>query len=64
MVRSLLGVLLIAGCAAPGSAWAFEPGMTFHTYVLAGSFGFSETITITDDGFERLTNFPRELLVA
>ncbi len=49
--------------AAPGCTWTFEPGMTFHTYVLADSFGFSETITITTDGYERLTNFPRELIV-
>jgi Xaa-Pro dipeptidase len=49
--------------AAPGCTWVFEPGMTFHTYVLADSFGFSETITITPDGYERLTNFPRELIV-
>ena len=49
--------------AAPGCTWTFEPGMTFHTYVLADSFGFSETISITKDGYERLTNFPRELIV-
>lgn len=49
--------------AAPGCTWLFEPGMVFHTYVLAGSFGFSETIAITATGCERLTNFPRELLV-
>lgn len=50
--------------AAPGCTWTFEPGMTFHTYVLADSFGFSETITITAQGYERLTNFPRELIVS
>jgi Xaa-Pro dipeptidase len=50
--------------ATPGCEWTFEPGMTFHTYVLAGSFGFSETITIVESGYERLTNFPRELLIA
>jgi Xaa-Pro dipeptidase len=49
--------------AAPGCTWTFEPGMTFHTYVLADSFGFSETITITHNGYERLTNYPRELIV-
>jgi Xaa-Pro dipeptidase len=49
--------------AAPGCTWTFEPGMTLHTYVLADSFGFSETITITKDGYERLTNYPRELIV-
>ncbi len=47
--------------AVPGAEWAFEAGMTFHTYVLARGFGMSETIAITADGFERLTNFPRRL---
>lgn len=49
--------------AAPGATWTFEPGMVFHTYVLADSFGFSETIAITETGFERLTQFPRRLFV-
>jgi len=49
--------------AAPGCGWAFEPGMVFHTYVLARGFGMSETIAITADGYERLTNFPRRLFV-
>ena len=49
--------------AAPGCTWKFEKGMTFHTYLLARGFGFSETICITDDGYERLTNYPRELIV-
>ena len=50
--------------AAPGCDWSFEAGMTFHTYVLARGFGMSETIATTDDGYERLTNFPRQLFVA
>ncbi len=50
--------------AAPGCTWNFTPGMTFHTYVLARGFGMSETITITDTGYERLTNFPRQLFVS
>ena len=49
--------------AAPGATWCFEPGMTFHTYVLARGFGMSETIAITDTGYERLTRFPRQLFV-
>jgi len=49
--------------AAPDSAWTFEEGMVFHTYVLADSFGFSETIAITADGLEKLTRCPRELIV-
>lgn len=50
--------------AAPGCDWRFEEGMTFHTYVLARGFGMSETIAVTADGIERLTNFPRRLFVA
>jgi Xaa-Pro dipeptidase len=49
--------------AAAGSAWSFEPGQTFHTYVLANGFGMSETIAITESGYELLTNFPRRLFV-
>ena len=49
--------------ATRDSTWTFASGMTFHTYVLARGFGLSETIAITDDGFERLTNFPRTLFV-
>ena len=37
--------------------------MTLHTYVLARDFGMSETILITDSGYERLTHFPRELII-
>ena len=47
--------------ATPRSTWTFEAGMTFHTYVLARGFGMSETIAVTSDGYERLTNFPRRL---
>ena len=47
--------------ATPRSNWSFEAGMTFHTYVLARGFGMSETIAVTGDGYERLTNFPRRL---
>ncbi len=49
--------------ASPEATWDFEAGMTLHTYVLARDFGMSETILITDSGYERLTNFPRELIV-
>ena len=50
--------------AAPGCEWQFETGMTFHTYVLARGFGMSETIAITETGYERLTNFRRQLFVS
>ncbi len=46
------------------STWAFAEGMVFHTYVLARGFGISETIAVTQTGYERLTNFPRQLFVA
>jgi len=49
--------------ATPDATWRFEPGMVFHTYVLARGFGMSETIAITEGGYERLTNFPRQLFV-
>lgn len=50
--------------AEPKATWTFQPGMTFHTYVLARGFGMSETIHITEDGYERLTNYPRMLFVS
>jgi Xaa-Pro dipeptidase len=50
--------------AAPGCTWTFEPGMVFHTYVLARGFGMSETILVTGTGHQRLTNFPRQLFVS
>ncbi len=46
------------------SDWTFRAGMTFHSYVKVGAFFFSETIAVTDSGIERLTNYPRELIVA
>jgi Xaa-Pro dipeptidase len=49
--------------ATPEAIWCFEPGMTFHTYLLVDGFGMSETILVTESGVERLTNFPRALLV-
>ncbi len=49
--------------AAPGAAWRFEAGQTFHTYVLARGFGVSETILVTEAGYERLTGFERRLFV-
>ena len=51
--------------ASPVADWTFAANMTFHTYVLARDFGFSETILVTETGgCERLTNYPRELIVA
>ncbi|MGY4501664.1 Xaa-Pro dipeptidase [Bradyrhizobium sp. GM24.11] len=50
--------------ATPRSTWSFEAGMTFHSCFLVDGFAVSETIAITDRGYEKLTNFPRELLVS
>lgn len=49
--------------ATPHCTWQFQAGMTFHSYLLVGSFGFSETIAVTPQGCERLTNYPRALIV-
>jgi len=49
--------------AHPGADWSFQTGMVFHTYVLAQGFGMSETIAVTETGYDRLTNFSRQLFV-
>ena len=49
--------------ASPAADWRFRAGMTFHTYLLARGFGLSETIVVTETGYERLTKFPRRLIV-
>ena len=49
--------------AVPESSWVFEPGMVFHSYVLAQGMGMSETIHVHKGGCERLTHFPRQLFV-
>lgn len=49
---------------APGGGWSFTPGMTLHTYVLARGFGMSETLLITDSGYERLAQFSRQLFIS
>ncbi len=49
--------------ASPAAEWRFRAGMTFHTYLLARGFGLSETIVVTGAGCERLTKFPRRLIV-
>lgn len=43
--------------------WVLEQGMIFHMYVSANGIAFSETVLITDDGFELLTRSPRRLAV-
>jgi Xaa-Pro dipeptidase len=49
--------------AVRGSNWAFEAGMAFHSYVMAKGCLLSETLLVTDTGYERLTTYPRELIV-
>ncbi|UXN57646.1 M24 family metallopeptidase [Phyllobacterium zundukense] len=48
----------------PKSTWSFQVGMTFHTYLVVDGFAVSETIAITATGYEKLTNYPRELIVS
>ena len=50
--------------ANPLATWSFEVGMTFHSYLLVKDFGFSETILVTEEGYERLTKYPRKLIVS
>ena len=40
-----------------------EAGMVLHIYVTCGPMSVSETVAITDDGCERLTTYPRDLVV-
>jgi Xaa-Pro dipeptidase len=49
--------------AAQKQPWMFKPGMTLHTWIMV-RLPFSETILVTDSGYERLTNYRRELIVA
>lgn len=44
------------------SDFLFEAGQTFHTYLSVGGFNLSETILITESGYDRLTNYTRELI--
>ena len=44
------------------SDWELKKGMVFHMLALAGGFGISETVLVTESGIERLTaTTPREL---
>jgi Xaa-Pro dipeptidase len=46
----------------PTSDWALEEGMVFHAYTTAAGLGFSETVSVSRGGGERLTRTPREIL--
>lgn len=47
----------------PVSDFEFLAGTTWHTYAAVDGLNFSETIAVTESGFERLTTYPRELLL-
>jgi Xaa-Pro dipeptidase len=47
----------------PGADWKVEPGMVFHIYASAGGASMSETVLVGANGPERLTCFPRGLIV-
>ena len=53
---------------AEGNQRPLEPGMVFHLVPMAGfrgwgNMGFSETVLVTEEGCEILTDMPRELAV-
>ncbi|MEC5317805.1 Xaa-Pro peptidase family protein [Brenneria populi subsp. brevivirga] len=48
----------------PNAEWILKPGMVFHMYIYAQGLAFSETIAITEQGHERLTQTPRRLFIA
>ncbi|MEI3614780.1 M24 family metallopeptidase [Pseudogracilibacillus sp. SO30301A] len=47
----------------PNSTWRLEEGMVFHMYLGAQGISFSETIVITNDGYDRLTNLDRKIFI-
>ncbi|MEW2571847.1 Xaa-Pro peptidase family protein [Streptomyces sp. NPDC047070] len=47
----------------PGAAWTLEAGMVFHMLTQAHGIAFSETVLVTEDGHEVITDFERELFV-
>lgn len=48
----------------PNADWVLEPGMVFHMYASGGGMAFSETVLVTEDGHERLTQSERTLFVS
>lgn len=48
---------------AGDEARPLEAGMVLHVYVSCGPMSVSETVAITSDGCERLTSYPRDLIV-
>lgn len=47
----------------PEANWVVEENMVFHIYASAAGVSISETVLVTADGSERLTHFPRKLIV-
>lgn len=47
----------------PGADWKVQAGMVFHIYASASGVSISETVLVGADGPERLTLFPRKLIV-
>jgi Xaa-Pro dipeptidase len=47
----------------PSSNFTFEAGMIFHTYMTVAGLNLSNTILVTEEGFERMTNYSRDLIV-
>jgi Xaa-Pro dipeptidase len=45
----------------PAADWKLLPNMVFHMYLSAAGISISETVRITDDGFELLTHTPRAI---
>lgn len=48
---------------AADEARPLEAGMVLHVYVSCGDMSISETVAITDSSSERLTNYPRDMIV-
>ncbi|MEC5293404.1 MULTISPECIES: M24 family metallopeptidase [unclassified Aurantimonas] len=47
----------------PGARWRIKSGMVFHMYASAAGASFSETVLVTENGPERLTRLPRNLIL-
>ena len=48
----------------PNSDWTLQSGMVFHMYTSAEGIAISETVLVTDQGGDRLTQTPRQMLVS
>lgn len=48
-------------CFTPRADWMIEEGMVFHMYTSAAGLAISESVVVTKNGGERLTNTPRQI---